>query len=627
MIKAIVIAAALAALACGDGSPRERGLVFSIRGLPAGGETVRWSAGDGMRVARIVTAIRRPGSVSLTTTAVFDSSYRPVEIRTAGQSWTWLGDSVTARGGAFPASPFPVALYPAIVREWERRNHPRSLQSTNGRLEVRACGTDTLPRPGAGVRVECRAIAGLTWGWAIAWLGADGELAAAVVPTAYAPLVATAPEDTALVDDLLARAARRTVELAAPIQLDSRPLAIVGARVIPAAGNPPLARGTVVLRDGRITSVGPAGSPVPADAEVVDAGGMTLVPGLWDMHAHLKQAEWLPAYLAAGVTAVRDVGNQTRFLLALREAVHQGERAAPRIFAAGFIDGVPSAGTPYTGPAQQATTPAGARALVRHYHELGFEQIKTWANVRPDVLRAVIAEAHAQGLAVTAHLPSDADVLDAVAAGLDQINHIGPLVELVGPDVPPAAREHALAALRRAGVLVDPTLVVTEYGSRSRSSPLSAIEPCARFMPPELVRLWSSLGADPADADGGRQLMRAGRTVRTLHDAGVPIVAGSDQGIPGCTVVRELELYVAAGMTPLEAIDAATSVPARAMGLAHRAGRIAPGFDADLVLVEGDPSSDIGALRRVRYVFRMGVPFVPDSLWPRAVPAHDPQAE
>lgn len=134
-------------------------------------------------------------------------------------------------------------------------------------------------------------------------------------------------------------------------------------------------------------------------------------------------------------------------------------------------------------------------------------------------------------------------------------------------------------------------------------------------MPRELVDVWSAFGVDPENAAGAEaSFERALATVRALHEAGVPIVAGSDQGLPGCTLLLELELYVRAGLTPLEALRTATLVPARVMVLDGELGSIAEGMGADQILVEGNPLEDIRALRNLRRVIRDGVALDPLEL-------------
>jgi imidazolonepropionase-like amidohydrolase len=357
---------------------------------------------------------------------------------------------------------------------------------------------------------------------------------------------------------------------------------------------------------GRIDTVGDRGLAIPEDARRLDATGLTLLPGLWDMHAHLKQVEWLPAYLASGVTTVRDLGNETEFLTTLRGGLADHPAAGPRVLAAGFIDATPSEGAPYTSAV--ADSPEQGRELVRRYRAAGFDAIKVWSNVSADTLSAIAAEAHASGLEVTGHVPQALTLEEALSRGLDQVNHVGYVTDAL-------SRGDILETLRKTQIVVDPTLVVTRYATRGRTTPLASYEPCAEWMPRELVEIWSAFGVAPEDAtDAEASFEQALATVRALDEAGVPIVAGSDQGLPGCTLLLELELYVRAGLTPLEALRTATLVPAQVTGLEGELGSIAPRMRADLILVEGNPLEDIRALRNLRHVIRDGVVLEPSEL-------------
>jgi imidazolonepropionase-like amidohydrolase len=363
---------------------------------------------------------------------------------------------------------------------------------------------------------------------------------------------------------------------------------------------------TVVVRGGRIDEVRDRGLLIPEAVEYLDGKGLTLLPGLWDMHAHLKQVEWLPAYLASGVTTVRDLGNETEFLSTLRDGLAANPAAGPRVLAAGFIDATPKDGPPYISAV--ANSPEEGRELVRRYQAAGFDAIKVWSNVSAETLSAITEEAHALGLSVTGHVPQALKLEEALARGLDQVNHIGYVTDAL-------SRGDILETLRKKGTVVDPTLVVTRYGTRPRTTPLASYEPCAEWMPKELVEIWSAFGVAPEDAaDGEASFERALATVEKLHAVGVPIVAGSDQGLPGCTLLLEIELYVRAGLTGLEALQTATIVPAKVMGLDRELGAIEKGMKADLILIDGDPLKDIRALRNLRRVIRDGIALDPWEL-------------
>jgi len=198
-------------------------------------------------------------------------------------------------------------------------------------------------------------------------------------------------------------------------------LALVGGTLIDGTGAPAIGDAAVIVRGGRIVAAGPrAKVRVPHGARIINTTGATMLPGLWDMHTHYAQAEWGPIYLAAGVTTVRDVGNQLDFLLGARQAIASGRGIGPRLLAAGIIDG----DAPNAMGVARAGTPQQGVEWVRRYHAAGLEQIKIYGSVAPEVLQAITAEAHAQKMTVTGHVPRGLDGYQGVAAGMDQINHV-----------------------------------------------------------------------------------------------------------------------------------------------------------------------------------------------------------
>ena len=267
---------------------------------------------------------------------------------------------------------------------------------------------------------------------------------------------------------------------------------------------------------------------------------------------------------------------------------------------AGFIDA--AADPPYT--AVQANTAADARALVERFHRAHYDQIKVWEHVKPDILRELATHARRAGMPVTGHVPAAMNVYDAVAAGLSQINHSDALLAAANDDPAAVAR-----FLRERNVVVEPTLVVGEFAWRHIGRPLAELEPDLGRVRADVRRANAGLHPSSGDVEAGNAMFRRNlQLVKALHDAGVTLLAGSDQGVPGYSLLREIELLAEAGLTNLEAIQAATSVPARVFADAD-GGQIAKGKRADLVIVDGDPLTDLRALRRTRVVIRRGVAY------------------
>jgi imidazolonepropionase-like amidohydrolase len=370
---------------------------------------------------------------------------------------------------------------------------------------------------------------------------------------------------------------------------------------------------TVLISDGKVTAVG---RQVPfGHAKVIDVTGKFVLPGLWDTHAHFEQWEWGPAYLASGVTTVRDVGNEIEFLVPLRRSLDAGRGLGPRMYAAGLIDSDPGSLT-----SEHAEDPDTARAIVGRYRELGYEQIKIYQSLRPGLIPVVADEAHRLGMQVTGHIPTGTDALSAVRDGMDQINHIGFVVRALRPGAATVVQADSPAALTAIRLLlehhtvIEPTLARSEFNGHPRRVPFSAFEPTVAVLPPELSIILNNAGVtEDREASATVGFQAALDATKILYDAGVPIFAGSDQVVPGFSLLRELELLVRAGLSPLDALRAATTTPARALGVPD-AGTVRDGSRADVVVLDGNPLENISNIRRVFLTVRGGVAYDPHEL-------------
>ena len=224
--------------------------------------------------------------------------------------------------------------------------------------------------------------------------------------------------------------------------------------------------------------------------------------------------------------------------------------------------------------------------------------------LQPAVLRAIAAEAHARGLTVTGHVPAAVTTDQGILDGMDQINHLQYVTRALTVEGKfaldsPQVRE-TLTLLKEHHIVVDPTVSWAEMASHPRSIDPASFEPGILAAPFALSSKFRAMGSAAGEEAKFREHMQTALTViRALHQAEIPIVAGSDTGLLGYGLNRELELYVQAGLTPMEAIQSATLVAARAMKLDAESGTVEPGKRADLVLVEGNPLEDIHALRHV----------------------------
>jgi imidazolonepropionase-like amidohydrolase len=508
----------------------------------------------------------------------------------------------------------PIAVQMMLLRYWEAHGRPEQLKVfPSSIVTIESRGRDSVPVGDRDQFLDRYSIGGLIWGHETVWADTAGTLVAAVTIDGEGDqFEAIRVGYEKALDWFVARAAEdgldRLGELAPGEPLGDRPLALVGGRVITGVNDEAMEDAVVLVRGDRIEAVGSRHEVVvPADARVTELDGQTLAPGLWDMHAHLAQVEWGPVYLAAGITTVRDVGNDVDFVRAMRDASASGQGPAPRILVAGVIFG------------DEVSTVDEVKALVRSYDEAGFEQIKIYSFVKPDLVSAITEQAHALGMSVTGHIPQGMDLFSATEAGMDQVNHIS-FVEAVmvrdsegdedpvpvGPESPEGARVIEWLAERR--VVVDPTIALYELHGRSTDVSIASFEPGAARVAPEIAGPLEGIGIAPEEADVAREaLERRLGVIQALHEAGVAIVAGTDMAVPGHSLYRELELYVeGAGFTPLEALRTATSDAAAAMGLGDESGTIEVGKRADLIILDRDPLIDISNIRSVRTVISRG---------------------
>jgi imidazolonepropionase-like amidohydrolase len=554
-----------------------------------------------------------------------------------GQHARIRSDSVsrdsTIAGPAFLIAGYaPIAIQQALMRYWLAQGRPDSLATLPaGWARITDRGRDTV-QSAAGPAVLSRySVEGVIWGRETLWLDPKGSLVAAVtIDAEFDHLEAIREGFEAGLATFVQRAgsdqAAALAESVAKTQTGdtASAFALIGGTLIDGSGAPPVSDAAVVVRDGRILAAGTAQSvKIPAGIARVDVTGKTVMPGLWDMHAHYEQVEWGPIYLASGVTTARDVGNEFEFITAVRDATDEGRGIGPRLVLAGIVDGSGPKGV----GVDRADDSAAAVGIVRRYHAAGFRQMKIYSSVSLPVLIAVAREAHRLGMSVTGHVPEGMDVYRAVGAGMDQVNHVSYIYEVMRPPKPdsgprppmdpfsPRVRS-AVDFLRSHHVVVDPTIALMEWFAHPARQPYSELEPGVAKVAPVLKSALAHAGSPPEkEKEAAQWLKELLEVVGILHRAGVPIVAGTDQAVPGYSLHRELELYVKAGFTPMEAIQAATSVPAKAVGLDREVGTITRGKRADLLVVDGDPLADISATRNVSFVVARGRRYLPAPLW------------
>jgi imidazolonepropionase-like amidohydrolase len=522
----------------------------------------------------------------------------------------------------------PLSVQMMLLRYWNRHGKPARLaQFPAGTgvadILIDVAGQDNIEVNGRTAHLTRYSVRNVVWGRESVWLDDSEQIAAATTYAGGLPLEAIRPEYAGALQQLIHAAVTDRLNEAAELKRSIRPIAedafaISGVNLIDGTGHGPIADATVLVRDGRVVAAGRAREvSIPVGVRVINAPGATLLPGLWDMHAHFAQTDWGPAYLAAGVTSARDCGNEFEFITKERDAISEGRVLGPRVLLAGLVDGSgpKSFGTTW------ADTPEQARPVVDRYKAAGFAQMKIYDWIRLDVLRAITVEAHRQGMTVTGHIPRGLSAMQAVEAGMDQINHIGSVFQAIagpaaGPlDLNSATATKAIQFFREHNTVIDPTLSWNELLGRPMNFDIASFEPGFAKAPYVLTSLIRTAGTAPASAVQSRRFHESLEVVKALHDAGIPIVAGTDKGIPAHSLHRELELYVEAGISPMDVIRLATDGAARAMGVDKDLGTVEAGKRADLVLVDGNPLADFSALRRVTRVISNGRMYDSSELW------------
>ena len=502
-----------------------------------------------------------------------------------------------------------------------------------GDVNVEVRGTDKIKVGDKEIELRRYSVSGLIWGRESLWFDSAQNLIAAVtIDAEFDHFEALREGYEAALPTFVERAAIDGMAALAEIAKRLSPerkgaLAITGATLIDGNGGPPVADAVVVIDGGRIIAAGPRDKvKAPRGAKVLDARGKFLLPGLWEMHAHFEQVEWGPIYLAAGVTTVRDVGNEFEFITAVRDAIKEGRGLGPHMLLAGIVDG----DSPTALGVIRANTPEQARAVVNRYHAAGFQQIKIYSSVTLDILQVICAEAHKLGMTVTGHIPDGLNAIQGVEAGMDQINHVQYIPSVMRPKgyrsqpglpSPPIDFQspEAVAALqffKAHGTVLDDTMVVFEWSLHPADIPFVKFEPGAAKLPRELAGAINNAGVPAASLPRANSILELYLSIiGAMHRAGIPIVAGTDQVVPGHSLHRELELYVKAGFTPIEAIQAATLVPARVMKIDNEAGTIEAGKRADLIILDANPLDNISNIRTVKTVISGGRAYDCAPLW------------
>ena len=406
-------------------------------------------------------------------------------------------------------------------------------------------------------------------------------------------------------------AAAATIAATVSVAPQTRAIAITGVNVVDVAGGRIVPNSTVTIRGNTIVSVTQNGAR-PRDARIVDGQGKFLIPGLWDMHAHTEMTgeSWLQLYVANGVTGIRDMGSALDLILSLRDGTASGRVLGPRIFAAGpILDDAPG-DWPYR---MRVKTADEGRAAVQLLKRRGVDLIKVHDHTPRDAFFAIAEEARRESLPLAGHIPLGLTAEQAVDAGQRDIEHLSNLQLWRscsgGQKYIPDACRPFYDMLARRGVWQTPTLVaMSEIATIGTPASTVSAEHLA-YASKSLRSVWAG-NQSVATPDAARFLKanaEIGAVVTTdMANAGVGILAGCDSMIAGFCVHDELAAMVRGGMSPLAALKTATINPARYFGREETLGSVAPGYSADLVLLDGNPITDITNVQRIRAVVAAG---------------------
>jgi imidazolonepropionase-like amidohydrolase len=544
---------------------------------------------------------------------------------------------VTASSAAgFPLhSNIPAAMEMMLYHYYLDRGLESLPTLPRGEVRITRRGQDVVDIDGAPTTLDRYVVEGINWGLRTIWLNDSNDLVALVqANTQFREAIRKGYEEALpfFIEGNVEEQMRTLADYTESLQGEQAEVtALVGGDVVDALSDVTRRDMTVIVAKGRISEIGSTGEVViPSDARVIDVSGKTLIPGLWDMHAHSNQVQWAPAYLAGGITTIRDLGNELEFATAFRDAVANDGAMGPDILLAGMVDGAGVTGNGVI----RATTTDEARSVVARYFDEGYKQIKIYTAVEPEVLSVLTEEAHARGMTVSGHVPrAVGNAVEAVERGMDQFNHRELFLSVLFPDEEVVDlgglylfdRELTRGHIRRAtsfflehGIVLDPTISLDIIRNLPRGTPVETVEPDVTRIAYELWEGKRFLpGVSPLRAaQMTEDVKRAMEIIGTFHRAGVPIVAGTDNVVPVFSLYREMEAYHdLGGLTPLDALRTATIIPARAMGMASETGTLEVGKEADIAILDRNPLDDFANIRSVSAVMTNGRYYQSAPLW------------
>ncbi len=392
----------------------------------------------------------------------------------------------------------------------------------------------------------------------------------------------------------------------------------------------------VYLLRGKITSIVPTGTLATEVQNDIDGKGRMLLPGLFDMHGHISRWEG-PLHLAAGVTTLRDMGNDNATIQAIIDETQHQKLLAPTVVPTGFLEGE----SPYSARNGFVVKDiAGAKTAIDWYAAHGYPQLKIYNSFPKEILKDTVTYAHSRGLRVSGHVPAFLKAEDVIAAGFDEIQHINQLLlnflvkpdtdtrtlerfylpaqQVAGLDLQSKKVQDYIKLMKQKGIVVDPTLATFDFLKKVDGEVGDPWQAIVDHLPPDLQRRYATAELDIPDAATAKLYAKSYAKmvefVGLMYQAGIPVVAGTDE-LAGFTLQGELELLVKAGLTPAQALQVATLNGARYSKVEASKGSITVGKDADLLLVDGDPTQNISDIRQLSLVITQGQAIYPMDIY------------
>jgi imidazolonepropionase-like amidohydrolase len=613
--------------------------------MPDGSTAYRWSQELRGWISEVDQVVKlgadgMPSAITIRGVTMTGDAAETFAVKDGQASWSSASDSGTAAAGSYylPASGIGLANSALIDRLAAAGTAGVNLLPS-GKATMTLGPTLSINGPNGPKTVQLAFVRGILASPSPVWLDENKRYFAdiggmSLIPAGYegATKEMRDVQEAATAAEVKAVAARfLTAEAKRPVLFDH-------VQLFDADKGQFLANQAVLAQDGKIARIGAAGSiKAPAGAQLIDGRGKTLVPGIWDSHMHIGDDWDVLANMANGMTSFRSPGTEIDRAKSTTARRKSGELLMGEPFISAIIDKK----DPLAAQGSEVvSSEAEAIAAVRRIKDAGLWGVKFYTSMNPAWIKPAAAEAHRLGLHVHGHVPATMRPSEAVAAGYDELTHLnfvameampkevvdkantrqrmeGPAKYFKDVDLDAEPMKGFIASLAAKKIVVDPTIVIFEgLLAQDGGKPAPAYEPYMNIISPVMDRTFRAGGYPLVEGytrdDYRKSYANMIKLVGRLHQAGVPIVAGTDGW--GIELVRELEIYQQAGMSPAAVLQSATIVPARVVGADKRIGSIAVGKEADMVLVDGDPSKEIGALRRVVTVVSDGYVMDGDAL-------------